>query len=93
MHEGIASKLVDRLVNGGILTAEQRTAFMDAFVDAPDPFFDKENRRSQLGKLSPAFSTGFTCTRCQLTNRLACLLCSISLMTLSVARRSTPRAV
>ena len=41
MHEGIASKLVDRLVNGGILTAEQRTAFMDAFVDAPDPFFDK----------------------------------------------------
>ena len=52
MHEGIASKLVDRLVNGGILTAEQSTAFMDAFADAPDPFFDKEESKKSAGQIS-----------------------------------------
>ena len=42
LHMGIATKLVDRLVNGGILTDAQRTEFMDHFVDAPSPFFDEE---------------------------------------------------
>ena len=46
MHKGIASKLVERLVNGGILTDEQRTAFMGSFVDAPDPFFDKAESKN-----------------------------------------------
>ena len=51
MHEGIASKLVDRLVNGGILTTEQRTAFMGVFVEAPDPFFDKAESKKSAGQI------------------------------------------
>jgi malonyl-CoA reductase/3-hydroxypropionate dehydrogenase (NADP+) len=45
MHEGIANKLVDRLVNGGIFTVDERTTFMEQFVDAPQPFFDKAESR------------------------------------------------
>jgi malonyl-CoA reductase/3-hydroxypropionate dehydrogenase (NADP+) len=40
MHTGIASKLMTRLVRAGLLSDEQRDQFLDAFVDAPAPFFD-----------------------------------------------------
>lgn len=42
MHSGIASKLVDRLVNGGTLTADEGATFMEQFCDAAEPFFDRE---------------------------------------------------
>ncbi len=42
MHSGIASKLVDRLVNGGTLTADEGATFMAQFCDAAEPFFDRE---------------------------------------------------
>lgn len=40
MHQGIAQKLIDRLVHGGVITAEHRSTFMAQFVDAPEPFFE-----------------------------------------------------
>ena len=51
MHEGIANKLMDRLVNGGIVTADDRTAFMEQFVDAPQPFFDKEEQMKSASQI------------------------------------------
>ena len=42
LHMGMAVKLVERLVNAGIFTAEDKDEFLGSFVDAPSPFFDKE---------------------------------------------------
>ncbi|MEM9691753.1 MAG: SDR family NAD(P)-dependent oxidoreductase, partial [Myxococcota bacterium] len=36
-----AEKLVRRLRHGGVITEAEGRAFLDAFVDAPDPFFDE----------------------------------------------------
>ncbi len=47
LHLGIATKLVDRLVNGGIINDEQRSIFIKQFVNSPKPFFDeRETQRS-----------------------------------------------
>ena len=51
MHQGIAQKLIDRLVHGGVITSEQRSTFMTQFVDAPEPFFaiaETEKSASQI---------------------------------------------
>ena len=42
LHMGMAVKLVERLVNAGIFTEEDKDEFLGSFVDAPSPFFDKE---------------------------------------------------
>ena len=42
LHMGMAVKLVERLVNAGIFTAEDKDEFLGSFVDAPSPFFDKD---------------------------------------------------
>lgn len=51
MHAGIANKLVDRLVNGGVLSADERTTFMGQFVDAPEPFFDLEETMKSASQI------------------------------------------
>ena len=42
MHMGMAVKLVERLINAGLFTEEDKEQFLASFVDAPSPFFDEE---------------------------------------------------
>ena len=47
LHEGLAPKLMNRLVSGGQLEASDAERFIAAFVKAPDPFFeDKDIKRA-----------------------------------------------
>ncbi|EED32491.1 short-chain dehydrogenase/reductase SDR [gamma proteobacterium NOR5-3] len=42
LNKDLADKLLKRLVTGGLFKPESAEAFMEAFVDAPTPFFDEK---------------------------------------------------
>jgi len=51
MHMGMAIKLMDRLILAGIFTEEDKDSFLGSFVDAPSPFFDKEDCKQSANQI------------------------------------------
>jgi len=51
MHMGMAIKLMDRLILAGIFTEEDKDNFLGSFVDAPSPFFDKDDCKQSANQI------------------------------------------
>ncbi len=51
MHMGMAIKLMDRLILAGIFSDDDKDAFLGSFVDAPSPFFDKDDCKQSANQI------------------------------------------
>ncbi len=51
MNQGMAEKLINRLVTGALITADLGERFLEAFTDAPEPFYDQPSIDREAEKI------------------------------------------